>query len=704
VALTEAERRTLTLLADTFVPACVPERVAAQAEEALLRAADPAQVTQLRLVLRLLELGPANGLTGGPWRPFGRMSRREREAVLLRWATSRLGLRRSAFAAYRKLLTFLAYADPGTPEQPNALLRTIGYEPDRPPVTGDPTRVRVLDVPRSPIDRDDPITLEADVVVVGSGAGGGVVAAELATAGRSVVVLEAGPFVDEAAMPRSELEAYSRLYLNHGLLSTWDGAITLLAGSGVGGGTLVNWMTCLDVPSRVRYEWATEHGIDGLDGEWRADVEAIMAELSVSPSTVVPPKDELILRGAAALGWQADRTRRDARDCGACGSCPFGCAAGAKQSGIRVHLATAVAAGARLVDRVRVTRVLLDDDGPDPRGGAHGRRVAGVEARLLLTDPATGMPVLRDGDPTVAEVRRLIVRAPQVVLAAGALRSPAILQASGAAHPAVGRFLRVHPVAVIAARLRDPAEMWRGTMQAAASLEFSDGELDGGGLSAPRDNARRRRGYVIESAPGHPGLMALALPWAGSVEHAARMAAARHLAPLIGITRDGGAGRTTLTRAGRVRIDYRLDTAGVATLRHALVSMARLARAAGGVEEIVAVATPTAAHRLAGEGNDGAAAAWSAYEARLAAMDFAPNRGGVFSAHQMGTIRMGADPADHPADPRGRVRRDRRGLRIEGLYVADGSTFPTGIGVNPMIGIMAMARRVSRTVLAESRG
>jgi choline dehydrogenase-like flavoprotein len=686
--MTPAERRTLAELAETFVPACEPERVAAQAEEALARAADPSQVLQLRLVLRLLEVGAANGLTGGPWRSFRTMSRSDREAVLLRWATSRLGLRRSAVGAFRKLLTFLAYADLGTPDEPNRLLSAMGYEPDHPPVTGDRTSVRPLDLPRSPSDRDAPIVLEADVAVVGSGAGGGVVAAELAKAGRSVVVLEAGPFVDETAMPRSELDAYGRLYLNHGLLSTWDGAITLLAGSGVGGGTLVNWMTCLDIPAAVRGEWATEHGLDGLGGEWSADVAAIEAELGVAPSVVIPPKDELILRGAAALGWQADRIRRDARDCGACGSCPFGCVQGAKQSGIRVHLRTAVAAGARVVDRVRVTGLLLE-------GISGAERVAGVEGRLLLTDPGTGLPILRDGDPTAAEVRRLVVQAPQVVLAAGALRSPAVIQASGVAHPEVGRHLRVHPVAVVAARLAEPADMWRGTMQAAASLEFAEPRGDGS-----------RRGYVIESAPGHPGLMALALPWAGAVDHGDRMAAARHLAPLIAITRDGGEGRTSLTRAGRVRIDYRLDASGVATLRHALVSMARLARAAGGVEELVAVATPIAAHRLGDDADrrdDSDRRAWTAFEARLAAMDFAPNRGGVFSAHQMGTIRMGADPATHPADPRGRVRRDAHGALVAGLYVADGSTFPTGIGVNPMVGIMAMARRVSRTVLGEAR-
>jgi len=677
--LTEAELRTLAALAATFVPTGEPDRVAARAAEALLRAADPAQVRQLRLVLRLLEQPLANGLTGGPWRSFEAMSPPQREALLLRWSTSRLGLRRSAFGAFRKLLTFLAYADPGTPDEPNRLLRALGYEPDRPAVTTDLTPVRPLDLPRSASAADTPIVLEADVAIVGSGAGGGVAAAELATAGRSVVVLEAGPFVDEAAMPRSELDAYSRLYLNHGLLSTWDGAVTILAGSGVGGGTLVNWMTCLDVPSPVRDEWASDHGIDGLDGEWAADVDVLAGELDVSPSVVIPPKDRLILRGAAALGWQAGPIRRDARDCGACGSCPFGCVVGAKQSGIRAHLRSAVAAGARIVDRVRVTRLVIE-----------AGRVAGVEGRLLATDPLTGLPVIHDGDPTAAEVRRLVVRAPQVVLAAGALRSPAVLQASGLAHPAIGRHLRVHPVAVIAARLTEPADMWRGTMQAAAALEF----VEAGGDA--------RRGYVIESAPGHPGLMALALPWAGAIDHAGRMLKARYLAPLIGITRDGGEGRTSLTRAGRVRIDYRLDGLGVATMRHALVSMARLARAAGGVEELVAVATPPAAHRLTDAGADGAAA-WAAFEGRLAAMDFAPNRGAVFSAHQMGTVRMGADPSTHPADPRGRVRRDPRGGLIEGLYVADGSTFPTAIGVNPMLGIMAVARRVSRTVLAESR-
>ncbi len=668
-----AEVRTLRSLVETFVPAANASQVADLAAQALIRAADPAQVVQLRLVLHLMENPAINLLTAGRPAGLSAMPLPERERLLLRWAHSPIGLRRSGFQAFRKLLSFLVYAAPGL-DGPNPLLVAIGYEPDMAPVTAElsPARAGVVDRTAG----GPPLVLEADVIVIGAGAGGGVVAAELAAAGRSVLVLEAGPAVDEATMPRTELDAFSRLYLNHGLLATWDGAISVLAGSGVGGGTVVNWMTCIDAPEPVRRAWAAEHGLDGVDGpEWDADRAAIEDEIGVTESILVPPKDEAILRGADVLGWEAARTRRNAVACTDCGSCPFGCPRGAKLSGLRVHLARAVQHGARIVDRVRVTDLLVEGD-----------RITGVEGNLLVEDPATGMPVLgQPGDPTAAKVRRLVARAPQVVLSAGALRSPAVLQAGGPTHQAVGRHLRLHPVPVVAARMPEPVDMWRGVMQAARSLEFIDA-------------TGARAGYVIESAPGHPGLMALAVPWDGAGDHAAWMGSAAHLLPLVAVTRDGGEGRTTLTRSGRVRIDYRLDGTGVATLRHAIGSMAQLARAAGAVE-ILAAATPIVRHRTDGPDE---AARFDAYLARLAAMDFGPNRGTVFSAHQMGTIRMGADAHDGAADPRGRVRGPG-GAVIPGLYVADTSTFPTGLGVNPMLTVMTMAKRVSRTILAEGR-
>ncbi len=476
-------------------------------------------------------------------------------------------------------------------------------------------------------------------------------------------------------MPTNELDAFVQLYLERGLLATWDGAITLLAGSGVGGGTLVNWMTTIAIPDHVRDTWRTEHGIDGLDdgGAWSADIATVEAEIAATPAAYQPPKDDAILRGAAALGWEAAPTLRNAVRCDDCGSCPFGCRRGAKQSGLRAHLATAARHGARIVPRVRVTRVLLEGD-----------RAVGVEGLALVPDPLTGEPIPDPTGPRGVRVRPLRVNAPQVVVAGGALRTPAVLEGSGLTHPAIGRNLRIHPVSGVLTRQPRPVEAWRGPMQAARCLEFGTA-VDG------------REGYVIESAPAHPGLLALALPWVGAADHAGWMGDARHLGIFIAVTRDGGEGRTTTTRSGRVRLDYRLDATGAATLRHAVASCARLAWASDALDLVVPGTRPAVFH---GEGASDAA--FERYVAELGGFDFRPNQGTVMSAHQMGTARMGADPKLHACDPVGRVRRGAGDDRVVGgLYVADSSLFPTGLGVNPMLTVMALARRVTRTVLAE---
>ncbi len=645
--------------------------------EALAGGADPDQLRQIRLVLRVLDSGTANLLLGAGRRGLTRMDARARERALLGWGRSPIPQRRTAFQALRRLATFLAYADPDGPSgpgSPNPRHAAIGYQPERPPVALDPSPIVPLALPFAEGDPAEAMTLEADVIVVGSGAGGGVVAADLASAGRSVVVLEAGPFVDEASMPTNELDAYVRLYLERGLLSTWDGSVLFLAGSGVGGGTLVNWMTTIAAPASVRDAWRRDHGLDDLgDGEaWSTDAATIERELGVAPTAYLPPKDEAIVRGARALGWEAAPIRRNATGCDDCGSCAFGCRRGAKQSGIRAHLATAAAHGTRIVPRVRVTRVLIE-----------GGRAVGVEGHALVPDPVTGEPIADSSGPRGVRVRTIRVRAPQVVMASGALRTPAVLEGSGLDHPAIGRNLRVHPVTGTLTRQPSPVELWRGPMQAARTVEFGEA-ADG------------REGYVIESAPGHPGLLALAVPWEGSDEHLRLMTDIRHLGAFIAVTRDGGEGRTRLTRHGRVRIDYRLDAIGVATLRHAAVSCARLARASDAIDIMVPGVRPAWSRGRPDE------ATFERFLGDVARLDVRPNHASIFSAHQMGTARMGADPVDHACDPAGRVRVGPRDDRVvPGLYVADSALFPTGLGVNPMLTVMALARRVARTVLAE---
>ena len=176
----------------------------------------------------------------------------------------------------------------------------------------------------------------------------------------------------------------------------------------------------------------------------------------------------------------------------------------------------------------------------------------------------------------------------------------------------------------------------------------------------------------------------------------------RSFVPLIAITRDGGEGRVSLSKAGSVRIDYALDSSGVATLRHALVRMARLVRAAGRSRSWRS-ARPRCGTGRRPSGRAARRAPSSHFEERLGAFDFRPNRGSLFSAHQMGSVRMGSGSrVATRAIPGAASGPDVADQVVGGLYVADASLFPTAIGANPMLTVMALARRVARTVVSEA--
>lgn len=661
------ELATLAALAEAFVPGVTTDdyqRRGRLAADVLTTHADLDDLRLLRLAIRALDFPLANLLSGGGATPFSRMPAARRDRLLLRMATSVIPQRRTAYQALKRISSFIGWADPGESAGGNPLWAEIGYRPaDLVPAPR--SAISPLQVERSPAA--DRLELEADAVVVGSGAGGGVIAARLAAAGRAVLVVEAGPHVPESEMSSLEGEGFRRLYLDQATTATHDLGITILAGSGLGGGTTINWTTCLAPPEWLRAAWAADHGLDGFDGaQTDADIARLRAELDLQAPTIIPPKDQAILDGAAALGWEAAPTERNAGPCTDCGSCGFGCRAGVKRSGLRAHLATAASHGARFLVEAPVERVEIAGD-----------RATGVIGTLTNADGRPGRPFR--------------VRAAQVVVAAGALRTPLLLERSGVAHPGLGSNLRLHPVVAVAARMPDPVEMWTGPSQAARSLQFSQQ-----GPAAPDGVGPAHGGFVIESAPPHPGLAASAFPWEGGAATRASMRSLRFQAPLLALIKDLDGGTVSWSRQGRARIRYRLGGAAVGTARRALVELSRLGRAAGATE-LMTVATPTDRISLA-EVSD---ATWHAFLARQASADLRPNRTSLFSAHQMGTARAGAEPSGHPCDPSGRVRRDVRGTLVSGLYVADSSLFPTASGVNPMLTVMTLAERTARAVLGD---
>lgn len=653
--------RTLASVFDTLapMPPALAERRARLAAGTLHEVTDPDQEQLLRLAIRALDWPVVMALTTGRRGRFSRMDAVSREAVLRAWSRHPVPQLRTAFQALKRVALFYGYADPGDDGQGPERWAEVGYRPPA-PVEPPPPSITPLRVEPNP----DPLRLEADAIIVGSGAGGGVTAARLAAAGLAVVVVEAGPYLPERAMPTLEAEAMRRLYLDQGSTSTADLGVMILAGACLGGGTTINWTTSLAPPDWLRNEWDRVHGLHGLAGdEGDADLARLRTELDLQPPTVLPPKDQAILDGAAALGWEAAPNERNAGPCRDCGACGFGCRAGSKRSGLRAHLATAARAGARVLVDARVDRVLL-------RAGA----AAGVSG-TLRTDDGTA--------------RFFRIEAPQVVVAAGPLRTPLLLQASGIAHPQLGRNLRLHPAVGFAAELADPVEMWLGPTQAARSLQFARP-----GPSDPAGIGPANGGFIIESAPAHPGLLASASPWDGAAAFVARMARSRRTAPFIAILRDHGSGRVRWTRHRRARIDYRLAPDDARTARRALVELARLARAAGAERATALVQPAQEWSRTDGD------AAFDRFLRRLAGSSTAPNRLSLFSAHQMGTARAGADPVLSPCDPQGRVRMDTTGRIVPGLVVADGSLAPSAPGVNPMVTIMLLAERSARAVLA----
>jgi choline dehydrogenase-like flavoprotein len=667
--LTPVQRRTLAAVCDTICPALEPPPgtppdspqaaywrraaadldVAGWIERSLVGEISPAEVRQLGQALDALEHPALALLTTGSAMPFTRRGQAARAAVLRAWSASPLPLLRQGFQTFKRAAAFFFYAVPGADgANPNGPV--LGYPapwqpPPRPPAPANPAHP--LHTARITADT----TLEADACVIGSGAGGGVVAALLAQAGRRVVVLEAGDAPDEATFGSSELGGFQDLYAKRGLLTTEDGAVALLAGRTLGGGTTVNWMTCFRPPPAVLDEWVAASGVTDLRGpDLQASLDAVERRLHIdTDESHLNPNNAALVAGAKALGWHCAIQPRNALNCGDCGHCSFGCPWGAKQGTRRTYLQDAYDAGARIIPCATAERVLLD-----------GERVTGVTAQV---GPPGKWP-RRDGAAPV----RLTVRAPLVVVAAGALESPAILLRSGLRHPALGRNLYLHPATAVLGRFAGEIAAWSGVLQAAHSDQFAD--LDGEGY-----------GFKFETTPIYPGLAAVSLPWEGGAAFKRRMLDAGHIVSLLVLGRDRQGGRIVLDRWGNGRIRYRLGANEGASLLRGCKEGARLLLAAGAEEAFTLHSPPAriAAHAPAG------GPAWTRFDTAVDRQGATPNRLMVFSAHQMGTCRMSAAPAAGVVDGHGAVHG------TAGLYVADGSIFPRSAGVNPMLTIMGLA-------------
>lgn len=506
---------------------------------------------------------------------------------------------------------------------------------------------RVLDA--STIERDQ--QLQADVVIVGSGAGGAISAEVLTRAGLSVIIVEEGPLRSSSDFRMRESEAYPDLYQESAARKSADKGINILQGRAVGGSTTINWTSSFRTPDSTLAWWRERHGIEFASAEALAPwFDQVERRLNIAPWAGAPNENNAVLqRGAAKLGISSDVIRRNVNGCWNLGYCGMGCPVNAKQSMLVTSIPAALDQGATLITRARAQQLVL-----------RGERVEELRCVALRADGVHPGP------------HSVTLRARHVVLAGGAINTPALLLRSKAPDPSgqLGRRTFLHPTLISAAAFEQRIDGWAGAPQSI----YSDHFLQQHAIDGPL-------GYKLETPPLHPVLLATTMPGFGE-PHAEAMREFPHLSAMLALLRDGfhedsQGGRVRLRGDGSAELDYSLDELVWDGARRAMLSMAELQFAAG-ARKVLPVHESARAYT-----------SWGEARREIAALPQRLHLTRVVSAHVMGGCAMGGAARDSVVDIAGRYRG------VANLSVHDGSLLPTSIGANPQLTIYALAARLA---------
>jgi choline dehydrogenase-like flavoprotein len=512
---------------------------------------------------------------------------------------------------------------------------------------------KVIDASLLEADR----TIEADVAVIGTGAGGGVTAEILALAGLNVVMIEEGSLKSSKDFKMREAQAYPSLYQESAARKTKDKAINILQGRTVGGSTTINWTSSFRTPDGTLDYWQQRFGLK----DYRSDALApwfLMMEQRLNVSVWQTPPNEnndLLRRGAARLGIPAAAIRRNVRGCWNLGYCGMGCPTNAKQSMLITTVPSALSSGATLMTHARAERFQFKGD-----------RVDSLQCAAL------------DASGLKAAGKILTVRAKHYVVAGGAINSPALLMRSNAPDPhhLLGKRTFLHPTVISAALFDHPVNGYAGAPQTIYSDHFLETQAIDGPI-----------GFKLEAPPLHPLLFSSTMHGFGH-QHTEMMKQFANTHVQLALLRDGfhensPGGTVQLRDDGSPMLDYPLNDFIWDGVRRAHLTMAEIQFAAG-AKSVYPV------HEMAT-----GYTSWAAARQAIAALTYEPLRTRVVSAHVMGGCTMSDD------EKLGVVGANGRYHGIANLSVHDGSLFPTSIGANPQLSIYGITSRLA-SLLAES--
>lgn len=608
-----------------------------------------------------------------------------RESILQSWAKSRLPLFRRLFKSITSLVKVF-------------WLRTS------------PTVGQILDYPKVPVNLNPPETtfafnflqippssageaevLHADAVIVGSGCGGAVAAKMLAESGLEVILVDKSYYWKPEHLPMSENDAAVHLFANGGAYQADDGEIAVINGSSWGGGGTINWSASLQTQGFVRREWSEKFGLKYFtSSEFQADMDAVCERMGVGVSKVEHNKTSgVVLEGARKLGWSAKTVPQNCgNEAHSCGYCTLGCGNGGKKGPTETFLPDAANASARFIEGFDVEHIIFEEE----EGNVASPRVArGVKGAWTSRDGNGGMA---GSDRRSQEV---VIKAPRVIVSAGALATPLLLQRSGITNHHIGRHLHLHPASLLAAVWPEDVKPWEGSILTSVVNEFENLDSEGYGVK-------------LEATTMLPGWFLTMFPWRSGLEWKDFVAKMRRMTGYISMARDRYGGRVFPDPIdGRSRIQYSPKAHDRQHLLEGVMRLAELVYVEGAQEIHTAIPSLEPFIRPSSEEGSNIRVAstqhpssndieFQAWLSKLHATGLPSPDTPLASAHQMGTCRMGTNAANSVVDAKGRV------WNTEGLYLCDTSVFPSASGVNPMITVMGIARGIARGIAEQAHG
>lgn len=656
--------------------------------------------------------------------PFTAWSLEDRIRGLKQWRDSDILLKRSIFAGIRRLLCGLAFSFTeqdkhndelfGDPQDLNPFWKHIHYPgPIYQSLSKKEDTKRCQTSGHSFlcdngkrnenifITQKEAFEKDIDVIIVGSGAGGSVAAMNLTNAGLTVLMLEKGPYAPPESVSNLEADAMDKYYENHGLLTTKDGNITLLAGSTLGGGTSINWGCCIDTPDFVLDEWVNKFGLNQFQtkndsdqmSEFDVSLQAIKDKLGITSDGTNrdvlkrneiaikqgkgPPNNianTLLYSSCKNLNYKVEGTGCNLKspEKDTAGYTCFIDRDGNKQSSVVTFLKDASCTGKLFIlDECHVERILTIPC----KESKKGKKTIGVSIRN------------KDGDSFQIKAKR------HVILSAGSINTPCVLLRSGFKNKHIGKHLHLHPVCASLGLFRNK--------EGAEQTKPTDGSIHCF-LKAPMtvvckefEHIHNHYGPKIEVPSSHTGLAAAGTNWINPYDFKNKMLMMSNTLPLIILQRDQSEGTITLGLDGKPSISYEVGEEDKKSMMIGILGTLEILLAAG------------SDYVITGHNNDVGLNAQDIHteskdvkdkvkhEKFIQYLQKVKHRGidrhriGMFSAHQMGSCRMGISSEVSAVDENGEL------WECDDLYVMDTSIFPSASGANPMMTVYTMSHMLS---------